>query len=125
MDPTDVGLFQLAERRLAWADARQRLLAQNVANANTPGWQTRDLTPFGSALGNVAMTQTSGAHLQSPISMQHERTERPRARSPDQNTVSIEDMLSRVADTAAMQELTLNIHKRYASMFRLAYGRQG
>ena len=125
MDPTDVGLFQLAERRLAWTDARQRLLAQNVANANTPGWQTRELSPFGSTLGSVTLAHTNSAHLESAASSQHERTERSRARSPDRNTVSVEDMLSRVADTAAMQELTLNIHKRYASMFRLAYGRQG
>ena len=42
MDPTetgvaDIGLFRLAERRLAWVARRQELLAQNVANANTPG----------------------------------------------------------------------------------------
>ena len=39
MDPTDIGLFRLAEQRLAWADQRQQLLARNVANANTPGFQ--------------------------------------------------------------------------------------
>ena len=29
MDPTDIGLFRLAERRLAWVDRRQQVLAQN------------------------------------------------------------------------------------------------
>ena len=39
MDPKRIGLFDLAERRLAWTDQRRGVLAQNIANANTPGYQ--------------------------------------------------------------------------------------
>ena len=39
MDPTHIGLFDLAERRLAWADQRQTVLAQNIANAEHAGFQ--------------------------------------------------------------------------------------
>ena len=45
MDPKRIGLFDLAERRLAWADRRQAVLAQNIANANTPGYKPHDLHP--------------------------------------------------------------------------------
>ena len=38
---TQGGVFDLAEQRLAWLDQRQRMLAQNVANANTPGTSRR------------------------------------------------------------------------------------
>ena len=39
-------LFDLADRRLAYLQHRQQVLAQNVANANTPGYRARDLEPF-------------------------------------------------------------------------------
>ncbi len=38
--------FALAARRLDYIDQRQRVLAQNIANANTPNYQARDLSPF-------------------------------------------------------------------------------
>ena len=48
MDP-GIALFDLADKRLAWVDHRQEVLAQNIANANTPGWLARDLAPFARA----------------------------------------------------------------------------
>ncbi len=36
-------VFDLAARQASWLLARQRVVAQNVANANTPGYKTADL----------------------------------------------------------------------------------
>src|SRR5688572_25554842 len=55
----------LAERRLHWLDSRQSVLAQNVANADTPGFRPRDLTPFQRELASamrLAMARTAPAH---------------------------------------------------------------
>ena len=41
MDLSQRAPLALAERRLAWLDARQRVLAQNIANADTPGYRRR------------------------------------------------------------------------------------
>ena len=125
MDPTDIGLFHLAERRLAWVDRRQRLLAQNVANANTPGWQARDLAPFQAALSAPGLVQTQAQHLQPSGRGAGEASVRPQARSISGNAVSIEEQLGMVADMAGAQELTLNLHRRYAAMMRTAFGRPG
>lgn len=125
MDPTDIGLFHLAERRLEWVDARQKLLAQNVANANTPGFKARDVAPFVSVLSASTMTGTSPLHMSgkgaSGTSIQIHAADR----SPDGNAVSMEEQLTRVADTAGVQELVLNLHHRYQAMMRLALGRGG
>lgn len=125
MDPTDIGLFDLAEQRLAWVDQRQRLLAQNVANANTPGYQARDLAPFEAALNGTALMQTSPLHLAGPSGAPGSKATRPAARAPNGNGISIEEQLSQVADTAGVQELVLNLHHRYQAMLRTALGRGG
>lgn len=47
MDPTKIGLFDLAEKRLVWTAQRQSVLAANIANANTPRFQAREVKSRG------------------------------------------------------------------------------
>ena len=129
MDPTDIGLFQLAGRRLAWAGQRQAVLAQNVANANTPGYRPRDVAPFAAVLAQASpgLALTASNHMQAQPgpaegSPHHAR---PRERAPDGNAVSLEDQLMKVADTSSTQELALGLYRKYAGMFRTALGRGG
>ena len=66
MDLKQTGLFTLAERRLAWLDRRQEVLAHNIANSDTPGFQSRDLAPFAAALARAhvaPLVQTQPNHL--------------------------------------------------------------
>ncbi|GAC1341721.1 MAG: flagellar basal body rod protein FlgB [Acetobacteraceae bacterium] len=127
MDPTDIGLFRLAERRLAWVDERQRLLAQNVANADTPGFKPRDVAPFAAALAgqDAVLAQTDKAHFASPTSSIHGLDIRASGRAPNGNAVSLEDQLSKVADTSSTQELVNNLYHKYQGLFRTALGRNG
>jgi flagellar basal-body rod protein FlgB len=46
MDIGDIPLFAMLRGRLGYLSERQRLIAQNVANANTPGYAPDDLKPF-------------------------------------------------------------------------------
>ena len=66
MDPTDIGLFRLAERRMHWLDQRQSVLAQNVANVNTPGYKARDVPDFAATLADQSsgLEITNRQHLQ-------------------------------------------------------------
>lgn len=125
--PTDIGLFQLAERRLAWAGQRQAVLAQNVANANTPGYQPRDVAPFAAILGAVqpGLAATDPGHIQPAAGAAETRHARPRERAPDGNAVSLEDQLMKVADTSSTQEMVANLYRKYHGMFRTALGRAG
>ena len=125
--PTDISLFRLAERRLAWAGERQAVLAQNVANANTPGYQPRDVAPFAAALGAVpsALAATDPGHIQAAPGGAALRHARPRERAPDGNAVSLEDQLMKVADTSTTQEMVVNLYRKYQGMFRAALGRAG
>lgn len=125
---TQAGVFDLAEQRLAWLEQRQRMLAQNVANANTPRYAAQDLAPFASALARASAAspaRTQEGHLAGTQGgpLQADRSVRPKERAPDGNAVALEDELVKVADTEQAQELTTGLYGKYMSLFRLALGR--
>ncbi|MGG5812588.1 flagellar basal body rod protein FlgB [Falsiroseomonas sp. CW058] len=126
MDATRTGPMALAERRLAWLEQRQRVLAQNIANADTPGYQPRDATPFARVLAGAQpeLARTSPRHLDTPGGS---RTKRDRAAetAPDGNAVSLDREALKVAETDQAHALALSLHRRWAAMFRTALGRNG
>ena len=122
-----IGIFALAEHKLAWIDARQRVLAQNVANADTPGYKPRDITSFNDVMGafGVEMARTSPLHLAGlPVSLPSSQP-RVQERSPDGNSVVLETEMTKIADDEGAQALTGNIWHSYMGMFMTALGHAG
>lgn len=50
MNIEDTNLFQLASRRLQWLADRQRVVSENIANADTSEFRARDVQSFDSYL---------------------------------------------------------------------------
>ena len=126
MSNDGMGMFDLAEKRLAWIDKRQGLLAQNIANANTPGYVAKDLQPFAKTLARALpdLAMTNPAHLTGTSSVgRTDPTILPSERAPDGNAVSIEDQLTKVADTDGAQALVTNLYKKYLGLYRIALGK--
>lgn len=128
MDPTQIGLFDLAAKRLVWTAQRQSVLAANIANANTPAFQARDIQSFDHVLsgtGSVAPARTQQNHMTgtAPTGLSSPTTDRPRARAIDGNTVALDQQLTKVADTETTQALVTTIWKKYMGMFSMAIGR--
>ena len=125
MNPAGLPLLELAERRLAWVDSRQRLLAQNIANADTPGWKPRDTAEFsvvGSA-ANASFARTDPRHLLPSLVSAPSSGKTGRESAPDGNAVSLDDQLARLAETETAHDLASDIYKKYLGFFRLAIGR--
>jgi len=127
MDPTRIGLFDLAEKRLAWTAQRQTVLATNIANANTPGFQGRDVASFAKVLAGTttlgaALTQPGHIAGTAPANLASLITEPPSARALDGNTIAIDEQLTKVADTETTQSLVTSIWKKYMGMFSMALG---
>jgi flagellar basal-body rod protein FlgB len=127
MDPSSLPLFDLAQQRLTWTDRRQEVLAQNIANLNTPNWQAKDVKPFAEALAGVAgpaLARTDAGHLAGTVDTgaQSLLTTQASAREPDGNAVTMDEELTKVADTATAQEIATTLYKKYMSMFSLALG---
>lgn len=126
MDLTSMDLFSLAEQRLDWVSRRQQLLAQNVANANTPGYEAHDLKPFASLLQHkvASLATTNPLHLAALSDpAEEDRAETVTERAPDGNAVSLDAELTKLADTDGMHALAANLYTKYLGMFRLALGK--
>jgi flagellar basal-body rod protein FlgB len=131
MDPTRTGPLLLAEMRMRWLEARQRVLAQNMANADTPGYRARDLRPFAEALAAArpaaGMVRTDARHLPPTreVDPRVQRERRPPERSLDGNSVALDREALRIAETETAHALALTLYRRYIGMFRTALGRIG
>lgn len=125
MDPSDIPLFALADRRLAWIDARQSILAKNIANTDTAGFRSQDLKPFAATLtatAGVDLALTNPAHIGGTSGGVLAPVAQPGERSPDGNSVAMDRELVKIADTDAAHELVTNVTKKYLNMFRNTIG---
>jgi flagellar basal-body rod protein FlgB len=63
MEP--VNFFSIASQQNRWLSVRQSVVAQNVANSNTPGYKAMDVEPFEAILNEtgMAMKRTQANHL--------------------------------------------------------------
>jgi flagellar basal-body rod protein FlgB len=128
MDPTKIGLFDVAEKRLAWTAQRQSVLAANIANANTPLYQGRDVESFANMLagqGSVEPNRTQLGHMAGTIAggLASLTKDAPTARGLDGNSVMLDEQLTKVADTETAQALVTTVWKKYMAMFNMALGR--
>src|SRR5207244_3895978 len=105
MTISNIPLFTMLRTRMQWHQERQRLLAENVANADTPRFQPRDLAPpridqTRPASAGVGLARTNAAHLASAsgtTQFQLQRNGGFEAR-PSGNAVSLEDEMMKVAN---------------------------
>ena len=128
MDLLKGSVLDLADRRIRWLDRRQQVLAQNIANVDTPGWIARDLRPFADVLADgsgASPARSQPRHQQGtrdPLLRAASLTA-VAARGPNGNAVSMEEQLINVANTETAQSTAINIFRKYTALFRLALGR--
>lgn len=141
---SDLPLFSMMKSRMRWHQERQRLLAENVANAETPGFRSRDLRPpsFGDMLtggaGRLAQPTTAISRLGSPgvTDPRHiafvgssGRFETNRdggvQTTPDGNAVNLEDEMLKVAQNQQDFQAVSGLYQRSLGLIRTAVGRRG
>lgn len=132
MDVSGLTLFRQMEQKMHWLSARQSVLAENVANADTPGYRSRDLKPFDFARhleqgGNLPMQITAPAHMNgSKGAASVPASQRDRfavETSPNGNQVSLEDQLTKVGETGMEYQMLTNLYRKQVGMIKTALGR--
>lgn len=123
----DLPLFSQIKGRLNWLDQRQRVIAENVANADTPGYVARDLNQpadFAAALrgGRVQMTRTSAMHIVPAGSTARFEVNR----SPDSettldgNSVVVEEQMLKMAESRMAYDAAIGLYQKSMQMLRQA-----
>lgn len=127
MDLSKIGFFQLAGTRLDYLAQRQKLIAENVVNANTPDYTARDLKPFDAALNGVRPVETARTaafHLTGgkPASAFRETGKLDLWEStPSGNAVSLEQEMTKGSDNRDAFALTTSLFQRNVQMLRMAW----
>jgi flagellar basal-body rod protein FlgB len=64
-DMQPIQLFELTSKQAEWLQARQSVVSGNIANANTPGFRAKDVSPFESVLreNTLPMAATNPLHF--------------------------------------------------------------
>jgi flagellar basal-body rod protein FlgB len=132
MAVTDIPLVAMLKTRLHWHQTRQKLLAENVANADTPGFQPRELrapsfSPGGPA-GAPAVTvlRTDGAHLTLAAARAGEDAVQARRfdTTPSGNAVNLEDEMLKVSQNQADYQLAASLYQKSLALLRTAVGKR-
>ncbi len=122
-------IFQMASALASHASARQNAVAQNVANADTPGYRARDLASFTETYQTGAaphLRATRPGHIGAGASGYEPRmvtSEVPGTRSPNGNSVSLENEMVRGIEIKRQHDRALAIYRSSMGILRTALGR--
>src|ERR1700691_3209404 len=133
MPISDIPIFSMLRERMEWHQERQRVLAENVANADTSNYQAKDLAPpdferelSAASVASVSLATTEPGHISGGggdgpqfATDTHSRYEvRPRG-----NSVTHEDEMMKVASNQMDFEAVAGLYTRSLALIKLAIGR--
>ena len=119
-------LMQALKTRMQWHQSRQKVLAENVANADSPGFRPSDLkAPAIGAGQSVAMAQTSAGHM--GLSGQRGGFDPTKAQrfeiTPNGNAVVLEDEMLKVAQNQSDYQLAASLYSKGLGLMKIAIGK--
>ncbi|MBS0410347.1 MAG: flagellar basal body rod protein FlgB [Proteobacteria bacterium] len=136
----DIPLFAMLRGRLGYLSERQQVIAQNIANSDTPGYTPSDLKPFtlgGMAgaqsqpqLAPVAVAMTSPMHLVGTPPRATAGPYRPRKTADsettlDGNSVVLEDEMIKMNQTRMDYDAAISFYQKSLGLIRLATKKPG
>jgi flagellar basal-body rod protein FlgB len=128
----DLPLVSMLKTRMHWHQTRQKLLAENVSNADTPGFKPKDLKaplfrPDGTVQAMpVAVERTDPAHMGTAAARGGEDPTGARRfeTTPSGNAVSLEDEMLKVSQNQSDFQLAASLYQKSLQMLRIATGKR-
>ena len=128
-----LSIFDALGRKVAWLTQRQSVIAENIANADTPDYAPRDMKEGAFArlvargIAPVNPAATHSAHLRGTTAnksdLKTDEQRRAYETAPDGNAVVVEEQLIKVAETQMDYQLMTNLYRKHLQMIRTALGR--
>ncbi len=137
MDLKSISLFSSLNQKMNWLTERQKVLAQNIANANTPGYVPKDLKKISfkahldqtNAAGGLRMQTTARGHM--PIAGASDSDYEVKVQDTkigltgqDGNGVNLEDELIKMSETQMNYGMAVNLYRKHVTMIKTALGRK-
>lgn len=130
MPITDIPIFSMLRTKMEWHQERQKLLAENIANSDTPGFKPRDLempTFDDAPRPAVGLTLTSGAHIgavgQGDTNFRAANRHNLQVR-PGGNAVNLEDEMMKVAANQMDYQAATTLYTRSLGLIKTAIGKR-
>jgi flagellar basal-body rod protein FlgB len=125
MPISDIPILAMLRERMQWHQARQQVLAANVANADTPGYQAKDLAPpdFSRELAaaTLPLERTSAGHIAASGGTQFATDAAGHYEvRPGGNSVSHEDEMMKVAGNQMDYEAVTSLYTHSLDLIKLA-----
>ncbi len=108
-------LFELASQRLKWLSDRQKVVSENIANADTAGYRAKEVEGFDSYLA-VAEGQSvapDAAILESESTWNQDLTG---------NNVVLEEQILEANATSGQYKVAANLYRKAHDMLRTVAG---
>lgn len=137
MSIQNIGLFKAIGAKIGYLDTRQKIIAQNIANADTPGYRPSDLTPidFGQVLKDldgqkmsVRIDVTNPLHMPQPgvvASTNPNEQKKTYEVAPAENAVILEEQMLKATQNQVDFNLAVNLYQKNLNLIRTALGRNG
>ena len=137
MDYANVPLFSVMKAKMSYLSQKQEVLAQNIANADTPDYRAKDVVEpdfkrmaqglQSASSHKLSMTTTHGAHTtgntNSSVSYSMAQRDSTYELNPNGNNIVIEEEMMRVAENQAEYQKVLSLYRKTVDMFKTAIGR--
>ena len=137
MDLNKISIFSSISKKMEWLNERQKVLAQNIANANTPGYIPKDLKKVSfkahvdqyAGDGSLQLQTDDAEHLNAGDSngtlFEIKEIEASFAStSPDGNAVDLEDELVKMTETQMDYTMAVNLYKKQVGLLKTALGKK-
>ncbi len=138
MTTENITLFRALGAKMDYLNTRQRVLAQNISNGDTPNYVPHDLKEydFGRLMKNieekgklsVRMETTDGLHMPPPNTAPAPREGDQKETyevAPAGNAVVMEEQLIKAGANRMDYNLITNIYKKNMAMMKTSLGRGG
>jgi flagellar basal-body rod protein FlgB len=133
MDINAIPLFSMLKSRLGYVNAREQLISQNVANADTSGYAPKDLKAFnigqalaapGAAAGMIKPAQTEPGHMSAPnvqSQIQWKIVDSPDSESTlSGNKVALEDEMAKMSQARMDYEAAVGFYQKAMGLLQMA-----
>jgi flagellar basal-body rod protein FlgB len=132
----DLPILSALRTKMQWHQERQRVLAENISNANTPNFKPSDLvepkfdkggSAVGGGFGSLPMMRTSGTHIGASGSAPSFNADGGKSgflTRPAGNSVNLEDQMLKVSANQMDYAAATSLYTRSLGMLKTAIGKR-